>query len=85
MSELTARRWEKGSGKPAEHPVAEALEVAAHRIRTGEWPATHVIVVVGYVNEDRAAETSFTQAGPLDAYGQIGLMHTAIGMLNEAG
>jgi len=83
MSELTARRWDKDGGSPNSHKAIEALDVARHRIETGEWLADHVIVIVGSIDGDGGANTSFTQAGKLDAYGQLGLLDVARDLMNQ--
>lgn len=73
-SNLTVARWERRDGKPGSHGPLEALEVARHRVESGEWEAEHVIVICGHVDEDGAIKTAFTQAGSFDCYGQFGLL-----------
>ncbi|MCR4298245.1 MAG: hypothetical protein NUV75_05770 [Gallionella sp.] len=71
---LTDIRWKKGSGEPSAHPASEALEIAAHRVKTGEWKAQHIIVIYGYIDDEGVACSGFCQAGSLDPFAQIGLV-----------
>lgn len=83
MSELTARRWDKGSGLPSSHKPREALEVALHRFDSGEWPADHIIVVFGHIDAEGGGIASFTQAGDFNVYAQLGLLRSAQGLILE--
>lgn len=82
MSELTAKRWEKGNGDPAEHPPVEALDVARFRMESGEAP-DHAIVVWGYTDKDGGQQCVFTQAGSYSVAGQLGLLMLAQKLIAE--
>ncbi len=84
MSELTAKRWEKGDGLPASHPPREALEVAMHRIASGEIDAKHVVVCIAEVGEGGACDVNFIQAGTFDHFAQIGLVIETADLMRKA-
>lgn len=81
MTEVTpigVKRWNKAdSVNPADFSMRDMLETALHRLDSGDYDATHMILVIGVVNEDRSVESHFMQAGKLDSYGQLGLMTDA--------
>lgn len=79
---LVSRRWDKGDGSPNSHPAHEALELALHRVRSGEWKADHVMVIVGNI-ENGVGNVSFAQAGTFDSFGQEGLLQSAARLLSR--
>lgn len=79
---LTARRWDNGDGSPNSHPPREALELALHRLDTGEWQADHIFVICGRV-ENGVGVVLFTQSGEFSSFAQTGLLESAKRLLVE--
>lgn len=82
MNDILVKRWEK-PGTPGSHKVIDALEIALHRVKTGEIDAQHVVICFGSVGEDQVANTDFLQAGSFSFYAQCGLVHAILRLMTK--
>ncbi len=81
---LSARRWAKGDGSPANHSVREMLEAAIARLDAGEIAADHAILV--YATEvDGVGDDGYMQAGSFSPYAQAGLIYRGVELLCQGG
>lgn len=83
MNDIANRRWGEGDGDPASYSMIDALEVMAHRLRSGEIEADHIIIAYGRLDEDGAALTGYAQAGSFNPFMQAGLMRMVQRMFDE--
>jgi hypothetical protein len=70
IASLAEARWDKVTD-PSAHSIVDMLRIAANRIEAGDIAADHAIVVYTKAGE----ATGWLQAGSLDVYGQVGLLH----------
>ena len=71
-------RWNASdSNSPADYSIRDMLVMALHRLDSGDYPADHMILIIGVIHEDRSVDTQMMQAGPFDNFAQLGLMTQA--------
>lgn len=71
---LAERRWANGDHHPDKHTVRDCLEVVMAKITSGEQRADHIVIAVGWVDDEQAGNDAYYQAGTFRPFEQIGLL-----------
>lgn len=83
IADLSERRWQKAAAPDELKPV-DALRQAIREIEAGTIDADHLLICIGAVDGEGGVSTDWLQAGPLNLYGQLGLLERVKGLIVES-